>query len=332
VSYFYVALAAICWGLSGGLSGLLITDGWSPLVVAFYRGLFGFLFLSTWLLLRGRSPVGFRLKPMFWASLAGLGVAGNFCFYLISIEEGKVSIAATLMYSAPVFVYVVSFCSGLERPSLSKWVAMVAVLSGILLLTQIYELSSDHVSPFGVLAGLLAGISYGVFIFAFKFAAREAEPRLVLVAAFTVLMICLAIAADLSEAVRALTSPALGTFLLLGLLGGAFSFYFSTRGLRGASPAVTSVIAMVEPVTASRRSETPRKYRAVRGRTRATRIVRPRKYRAVHIRPFGKLTAGKGKKSSGLGKVIVGLGNSLGRSLVLQRRCEGIAARDRVVF
>ena len=41
----FVALAALCWGLSGGIAGILMDDGWDPFVVSFYRGAIGLSFV-----------------------------------------------------------------------------------------------------------------------------------------------------------------------------------------------------------------------------------------------------------------------------------------------
>ena len=77
----------------------------------------------------------------------------------MSIAEGSVAVAATLMYSAPVFVYLVSFACKLERPSPLKWAACAVVIVGIVLLTQIYNTDSSNVTPIAVGTGLLAGLS-----------------------------------------------------------------------------------------------------------------------------------------------------------------------------
>lgn len=42
----FVALAAMCWGLSGGIGGILTDQGWDPVVVSFYRDAIGFLLVS----------------------------------------------------------------------------------------------------------------------------------------------------------------------------------------------------------------------------------------------------------------------------------------------
>ncbi|CEP33994.1 Putative uncharacterized protein [Halomonas sp. R57-5] len=36
-STIFVVLAALFWGLSGGIGGILIADGWDAFVVSFYR-------------------------------------------------------------------------------------------------------------------------------------------------------------------------------------------------------------------------------------------------------------------------------------------------------
>ena len=80
VSTMFVLLAALCWGLAGGIAGILVGDGWDPFVVAFYRGAIGLLCVLAWLALRpGGSGLGSR-RLWFWSVIAGLGVAGNFSF------------------------------------------------------------------------------------------------------------------------------------------------------------------------------------------------------------------------------------------------------------
>ncbi|MCC5913967.1 MAG: EamA family transporter [Balneolaceae bacterium] len=247
----YVALAAFCWGLSGGIGGMLIADDWDPFVVSFYRGLIGLFFVVVWLMI---SPIGSGLKNYrlwFWSVVAGLGVAGNFAFYFVSIDQGSVAVAATLMYCAPVFVYLVSFALKLESPTLLKWIAIALVMFGIVLLTEIYDVDSDGVTLFGVVAGLLAGISYTVFIFGFKYAASYGSPQAILSIAFMVLTLILIWPGDSVQTGEVLEPANLPLFTLLGILGAGLSFILYVNGLNYTVPGVASIVAMVEPVTAS---------------------------------------------------------------------------------
>jgi hypothetical protein len=52
LSILMVVLAALFWGLSGGIGGILTGRGWEPVLVSFYRGITGLLFVSVWLAMR----------------------------------------------------------------------------------------------------------------------------------------------------------------------------------------------------------------------------------------------------------------------------------------
>ena len=250
-SSMFIVLAAFFWGLSGGIAGILLDDGWDASVVTFYRGAVGLLFALLWLLLQ-RKHSGLRNKQLwFWSVIAGLGVAGNFTFYFISIDHGNVAVAATLMYCAPIFVYLISFVLKLEKSTAGKWVAIALVMLGIAMLTKLYEIGTSELSLFGVGAGLLAGLSYAVFIFGFKYAAPHGSPQAILSIAFAVLAIVLLVPTDINQAISVLSTPDLTLFLALGIFGAGLSFLLYIVGINHTSAALASMIAMVEPITAT---------------------------------------------------------------------------------
>jgi drug/metabolite transporter (DMT)-like permease len=251
ISTLFVVLAAFFWGLSGGIGGILMADGWDPIVVSFYRGAIGLVFVLVWLGLRSRGHGLGNLHLWMWSILAGLGVAGNFSFYFVGIAEGSIAVAATLMYCAPVFVYLISFIFRLEKPTAVKWIAIAMVMLGIVLLTRIYAIEAGGITPAGVAAGLLSGLSYALFIFGFKYAAPYGSPQAILVIAFAVLSAVLVILGDGSQIVAVPVSPEWPLFVVLGLIGGGLSFILYITGLRHTAPAVASIVAMVEPVTAA---------------------------------------------------------------------------------
>lgn len=246
-----VAMAALCWGISGGIAGVLLSDGWDAFVVSFFRGAIGLLSVLLWLALRpGTSGLANR-KLWFWSVIAGLGVAGNFAFYFLSITQSSVAVAATLMYCAPVFVYLVSFVLKLERSTPLKWVAIGMVMLGIVLLTGVYENGAGGVTLIGAGAGLLAGLSYAVFIFGFKYAAPHGTPQAILVIAFAALVTVFIWLVEPNQVMAVFRSPSWPLFMLLGVLGAGLSFTLYIIGLNHTAPSVASVVAMVEPVSAT---------------------------------------------------------------------------------
>ena len=246
----FVTMAALCWGLSGGIGALLLDKGWDAFVLVFYRGAIGLLFVSAWLALRPRNSGLANPRLWFWSTIAALGVAGNFSFYFVSIAECSVAVAATLMYCAPVFVYLASIVFKIESITSPKLVAIVMVIVGIVLLTGIFHTGAVGVTPIGVGAGLLAGLSYALFIFGFKYATPHGSPQAILMISFAGLCTILIWLADTDQIFAVLNTPDWPLFVILGVLGAGLSFILYIAGLKNTAPTVASIVAMVEPVTA----------------------------------------------------------------------------------
>jgi drug/metabolite transporter (DMT)-like permease len=73
----------------------------------------------------------------------------------------------------------------------------------------------------------------------------------VLTIAFAVLAAVLIWPGDHGQTVAALSTPDWPLFAALGILGAGLSFVLYVYGLRHTAPAVASIVAMVEPVTAA---------------------------------------------------------------------------------
>ncbi|MEQ9564432.1 MAG: DMT family transporter, partial [Pseudomonadales bacterium] len=159
--------------------------------------------------------------------------------------------AATLMYCAPVFVYLISFALRLETATPLKWAAIAMVMLGILLLTRIYQVGAGDVSALAAIAGLLSGLSYAAFIFGFKYAAPYGSPQAILVIAFALVAAILIWLGKPDQTLAVLGTPDWPLFAVLGILGAGLSFILYIVGLSHTAPAVASIVAMVEPVTAS---------------------------------------------------------------------------------
>ena len=247
-----VVLGAFLWGISGGLGGLLIDRGWGPLITVFYRGATGFLFVLVWLMWQPRQNLKIDSHLVLWSILGGLGVTGNLTFYLISISEVGVAVAATLMYLAPVYVYLAAFLTGVERSTIPKWLAIGVTMLGIVLLTDVLNSATSTITLLGVTAGLLSGLCYALFIFVFKHAAaRGGRPQTILSISLLTFTLLLLPFLDYPQLVAASLSSDVVWFILTGLFGAGIAFPVYFIGLRTTSPPVASVIAMIEPITAA---------------------------------------------------------------------------------
>nr|WP_273025195.1 DMT family transporter [Idiomarina sp.] len=94
-------------------------------------------------------------------------------------------------------------------------------------------------------------MSLALFIFGFKYAARQGSPQAVLAIAFSTLTLVLGTLIDIEEAGRVVNSVDWPLFAILGVLGGGASFILYIIGLRRTLPALASIVATIEPVTAA---------------------------------------------------------------------------------
>ena len=125
------------------------------------------------------------------------------------------------------------------------------VILGVVLLTQIYDVGASGVTAVCGGAGLLAGLPYAIFIFGFNYAAPHGSPRAILSIALTVLATILIWPSDVGQTVAVLSTPDWPLFEVLGVLGAGLSFVLYIISLNHTAPAVASVVAMIEPATAT---------------------------------------------------------------------------------
>ena len=247
-----ILTAAFFWGVSGGIGGILINEGWDPFVITFYRGALTLGFAVIWLLASAHENHGFKKFRLWaWSACAGAGVAGAFSFYFLGMKTGSVAVAATLLYSAPVFVFLTGFIIGSERVTFGKVTGLVMVAIGVSLLTGVFSTDEAGLTPLSLIVGILAGVSYAVFIFGFQHASSHGSVQAVMAIAFSVqTLILLAIVGTNAWNISPNYAD-IGLIAFLGVIGGGFSFLLYIHGLRKSRPAIASITAMAEPITAS---------------------------------------------------------------------------------
>ena len=246
-----ILVAATCWGMAGGIGGVLIERGWDPVAISFYRGALTLLFAVLWLLAStGRMGIGSR-QLWAWSALAGAGVAGAFCFYFSGMRTGSVAIAATLLYSAPVFVFLAEFLVGRRRLTAGTVLGLALVMIGVALLSGFSSQAAAGLSASVIAMGLLSGLCYAIFILGFRQAAVHGSTQAIMAAAFTVETLLLLVLAGQSVWPGVVNSLDIGLILLLGMLGGGFSFLCYIVGLRQSAAGAAALLGMAEPITAA---------------------------------------------------------------------------------
>lgn len=157
-----VLLAACGWGLIGLFTRRLGALGLGSGDILLVRACGCALFFAAALALRGLS--GFAVRPRDLPLLTAFGLTTLFftyCYYR-SIALASMSVACTLMFTAPVFVMIMSLFVFHERFSRQKLISLFLALGGVALVSGLVS-GGAAFSALGALFGLLSGLGYALY-------------------------------------------------------------------------------------------------------------------------------------------------------------------------
>lgn len=250
--YGLALVAASLWATLGLFYRALGAHGLPAITIVFYRALVAAVVLFP--LLAWRQPASLRLawrEGVFFAAFGLFGVAAFYIVYIYAINLAGMGMAAVLMYTAPAWVTLLSVPLLGERLSGLKVAAVLIAVGGCALVGRIYDPVSVRVNLPGILAGLGAGLAYGLYTLFSKVAQRRHTPWATLAYALGLGALFMLPLQSPGELLRALTTPATLVWLLaLGLvptLAGGVAF---NAALRRVPASNASVVATLEPVIA----------------------------------------------------------------------------------
>jgi DME family drug/metabolite transporter len=173
--YIYIASAAFLWGVAATLgraafTGRLLPRGQAlrainPLILSQSRVTFSLLVLLVVLLIvRGPRRLKLPMADLRWMFLLGiLGVAASNYLYYLAIQRTNVATAITLQYTAPVWVLLYTVARGVQKPTLQRVAAVGLAVAGIALVIGIFGAGGFRLDTIGVLAALLAALSFAFY-------------------------------------------------------------------------------------------------------------------------------------------------------------------------
>ncbi len=258
LSVLFVILAGVFWGSSCLFVGKLTEYGYSSLQCTAIRIVFGAIILNAMLIIKGRGFKYYRLSPKSYliALLAGVGsVFAMSAFYYACMVRTSAAVSVILLYTAPIFVMVMSLIFFKEKLTSKKIIAFVVAIVGCALVSGVA--SGVDLSISGLIFGVLSGFTYSLYgILTAFFMKKNSEPL-----AFSAICFLFAAIASLAccnpvEAVKTTLSqnhmlPLLLFFVLFSLCTAVLPYVLYTSGLSGVSPSVASILAFSEPLTAA---------------------------------------------------------------------------------
>ena len=228
-----IAGAGTLWGLIGLFVNFLAAKGFAPLQITTLRVTTALLFTA---LIIWRTDIRqFFIRPKDWWMFFGNGVIGlvffNWC-YFNAIAGGSLAIAALLLYTAPVFVMLMSVILFHEKLTKEKLVALVITFIGCGCITGAFA-GSLSVSRDTFLYGLTSGFGYALYSIFGKPATKKYS-------ALTVSLWCFLFAAAFTLPLSGLTGKAdlfsdttvWGGILGIGLISCVFPNILYMRGLQ----------------------------------------------------------------------------------------------------
>ena len=157
-----VLLAGIFWGSMGLFVRQLNAAGLYAIDVMQLRVLASAIFVGLYLLLFDRQKL--RLRPRDIWCFAGSGICSLMLFswcYFTGMQAASLAVIAVLLYTAPVFVMLMSIVFFREKLTGAKLTALVLCLAGCVLVSGVG--SSERLGLRGLLLGLGAGFGYALY-------------------------------------------------------------------------------------------------------------------------------------------------------------------------
>ncbi len=247
-----ILAAGTLWGTMGIFVRHFQSLGLSSIEIGTLRTLMGVIITGLYLLLRHRSLLKIRLKDL-WCFL-GTGIVSLFFMnltYFTAMKHTSLAVAGVLLYTAPIFVMLLSAALFREPITRKKLLALVLAFFGCVLVSGLG--TDSRVSLPGLLFGLGAGISYAMYSifgrYAFQRGYRSWTVTFYTFLFCTVLNVFLC---DWQLVAPVTVQPAeLLWITLLGLVTAFSPYILYSLGLESMENGRASILASIEPVVAA---------------------------------------------------------------------------------
>jgi drug/metabolite transporter, DME family len=258
--YLYIAAAAFSWGIAASLgraafTGRLLPAGQAlridPLILSQSRTTFSFLVLFLLLSMRrGWNQLKVPAADFWRIVLLGvLGVAASNYFYYLAIQKTNVATAIILQYTAPVLVLLYMVARGRQKPTLRRVSAVALAVVGSALAIGVAGGGGFRLNPVGVIAAMLAAVSFSFYnIAGHNILARYDRWIVLLYTTFSAGAFWLVVNPPWKLAAAHYSGLAWGFLLLFAVVSvlAPFSLYFA--GLQHLEPTRAIVVSCLEPV------------------------------------------------------------------------------------
>lgn len=244
-----VLAAGSLWGLMGIFVRHFSAAGLGPLEVTEIRIIMGLLIVGVYLLLSHRDALRVRLRDL-WCFL-GTGILSLLlfsCCYFSAMNYTSLAVAAVLLYTAPVFVMLMSLLLFREKLTARKVLALALAFAGCVLVSGLG--SGDAVSPTGLLLGLGSGFFYALYSIFGRYAIDRGYHAWTLT--FYTFLFCGlggAFLTDWDAIGTVVAGDGMGVWVVvMGIVTAFLPYVLYSLGLEHMESSRASILASIEPV------------------------------------------------------------------------------------
>jgi drug/metabolite transporter (DMT)-like permease len=252
LGYLYVSLAAILFAISGTSAKYLFNDGVTAFQLIQMRTTLAFAGLLTWICLKDPALLKISIKNLpYFIGLGVFGIGSAQFFYLLAISKINVAPAILLHYTGPVFVALYVVFIQRHKLSFNSVLAILGTLIGCFLVVGAYNLQLFALNRVGIVAGILAAVSFAVYSILSEYGMRKYTPWTVLLYGMLFAALMWNILHPPFEAFLHRYSPfQWGLILFIGVCGTIFPFGLYFEGVKRIKPTHASITATLEPISA----------------------------------------------------------------------------------
>jgi len=252
LGYLYVSLAAILFAISGTSAKYLFNDGVTAFQLIQMRTTLAFAGLLTWICLKDPALLKISIKNLpYFIGLGVFGIGSAQFFYLLAISKINVAAAILLHYTGPVFVALYVVFIQRHKLSFNSVLAILGTLIGCFLVVGAYNLQLFALNRVGIVAGILAAVSFAVYSILSEYGMRKYTPWTVLLYGMLFAALMWNILHPPLEAFLHRYSPfQWGLILFIGVCGTIFPFGLYFEGVKRIKPTHASITATLEPISA----------------------------------------------------------------------------------
>lgn len=161
-------LAGFMFGSSGIFVRTLTQNGIDQTTLLFLRFSIAIIPITIAILASDKNFLKIKLKDIPLLILCAICIIGLNLFYNEAINNIPLSLAATLLSTAPIFVIILAYIFFREKITLKKIICVLAAIVGCLFMTGILENSMLNISLFGIISGIIAAIFWAIYLIASK--------------------------------------------------------------------------------------------------------------------------------------------------------------------